>query len=67
MYEGIESQWLTYREAQRLVGLGRTTLWRLAKSGEIEVSYVGRAARINRSSLIDFMKRSAGASTGDLK
>jgi excisionase family DNA binding protein len=67
MYEGIESEWLTYREAQRLVGLGRTTLWRLAKSGEIEVSHVGRAARINRSSLIDFMKRSAGASTGDLK
>jgi excisionase family DNA binding protein len=40
--------------------LGRTTLWKLAGAGEIEVARVGRAVRINRESLTAYMKRSAG-------
>lgn len=35
-------EWLSYAEATELVGLGRTTLWKLASTGEIEVARVGR-------------------------
>jgi excisionase family DNA binding protein len=52
-------EWLSYAEAMELVGLGRTTLWKLVGAGEIEVARVGRAVRINRQSLTAYMKRSA--------
>jgi excisionase family DNA binding protein len=52
-------EWLSYAEATELVGLGRTTLWKLAGASEIEVARVGRAVRISRESLIAYMKRSA--------
>jgi excisionase family DNA binding protein len=55
----IEPKWLTYEEAQRLVGLGHTTLWRLVKSGEIKSAQVGRAVRLSRESLEDYMERAA--------
>jgi excisionase family DNA binding protein len=52
-------EWISYAEATELVGLGRTTLWKLAGAREIEVARVGRAVRINRQSLSAYMKRSA--------
>jgi excisionase family DNA binding protein len=55
----IEPKWLTYEEAQRLVGLGHTTIWKLVRSGEIKSAQVGRAVRINRESLEDYMERAA--------
>jgi excisionase family DNA binding protein len=56
----LHREWLSYAEASELVGLGRTTLWKLAGAGEIEVARVGRARRISRESLTAYMKRSAG-------
>jgi len=56
----LHREWLSYAEASELVGLGRTTLWKLAVAGEIEVARVGRARRISRESLIAYMRRSAG-------
>jgi len=47
--------WLTYREAQRLSGLGRTTLWILVRSGEVKAAKIGRAVRISRQSLEEYM------------
>ncbi len=58
MEKEIIAEWITYQQAQRLVSLGRTTLWRLVSSGEIEAARVGRAVRINRNSLLAYMKRS---------
>jgi excisionase family DNA binding protein len=55
----IQPTWITYEEAQRLVGLGRTTLWRLAGAGEIRTARVGRAVRINVESLEAYMQRAA--------
>ena len=55
----IEPEWITYEEAQLLVTLSRTTLSRLAKSGEIKTAQVGRAGRINRESLAGYMERVA--------
>jgi excisionase family DNA binding protein len=55
----IKPTWVSYEEAQRLVGLGRTTLWRLASTGEITTAKVGRAVRINVESLEGYMQRAA--------
>ncbi len=61
----VQPTWITYEEAQRLVGLGRTTLWRIcgSENSGIEVARVGRAVRINRASLEDYMKRAAEDAT----
>jgi excisionase family DNA binding protein len=60
-------EWISYREAQELTGLGRTTLWTLISASQIEAARVGRAVRINRQSLNAFMKRSAQGYTGVVK
>jgi excisionase family DNA binding protein len=60
MQTEIRSEWITYEEAQRLVGLGRTTLWRLVRAGEVKAARVGRAVRISRRSLEEYMERASG-------
>jgi hypothetical protein len=62
MQKEIEAEWISYEEAQHLTSLGRTTLWRICNTegAGIEVARVGRAVRINRASLMAYMKRSAG-------
>jgi len=58
--ENVAKEWLTYLEAQRYAGLGRTMLWQLAvKEGRIKYARVGRAIRINRRSLDEFMEHHA--------
>jgi len=52
-----EAAWISYAEAQRYSGLGRTKLWELVSTGEVEAAKVGRAVRINRESLEEYMKR----------
>lgn len=56
MQAEIVRNWLTYKEAEQLVGLSRTTLWKLIGAGEIEHRRVGRAVRINRESLEAYMR-----------
>lgn len=56
----IQPTWLSYRDAERLTGLSRVTLWRhISASNEIKVARVGRAVRINRQSLEDYLDRQA--------
>ena len=62
MQAEIVRGWLTYKEAEQLVGLSRTTLWKLIGLGEIEHRKVGRAVRINRASLDAYMNDEAFAS-----
>jgi excisionase family DNA binding protein len=62
MQTEIEPTWVTYEEAQRLTSLGRTTLWRICSSGEVKTARIGRAVRINRQSLEDYMERTAAES-----
>ena len=59
MQAEIVREWLTYKEAEQLVGLSRTTLWKLIGAGEIECRRIGRAVRINRESLEAYMRRGA--------
>jgi excisionase family DNA binding protein len=56
--EVVVKEWLTYPEAQQYAGLGRTKLWELVSSGEIRAARVGRAVRISRRSLDEYMERS---------
>lgn len=60
----LESEWLTYRQAQQISNLGRTTLWNLARQSEIKVARVGRAVRISRESLEKFMECKAQGVVG---
>jgi excisionase family DNA binding protein len=61
----VTREWVTYRQAEELSGLSRTTLWRLVSAGEVEAAKVGRAVRINCKSLDAYMRRSAvGSTTG---
>jgi excisionase family DNA binding protein len=52
-------QWITYEHAKRLSGLGRTKLWEIVSTGEVEAAKIGRAVRINRGSLDRYMRRNA--------
>jgi excisionase family DNA binding protein len=62
MHANIVRTWLSYKEAEQLVGLSRTTLWKLLSAGEIEHRKVGRTVRINRESLEAYMRREAEGS-----
>jgi excisionase family DNA binding protein len=52
-----EAAWVSYSSAQKYSGLGRTKLWQLISSGEVEAAKVGRAVRISRASLEEYMQR----------
>jgi excisionase family DNA binding protein len=56
-----EAAWLSYPEAQRFSGLGRTKLWQLISTGDVKAAKVGRAVRISRRSLDEYMESSAYA------
>lgn len=53
----LKREWLTYHEAVRFSGLGRTTLWKLAKDGEVQAAKIGKAVRFSRQSLHEFMEQ----------
>lgn len=55
----VEALWLSYPDAQKLSGLGRTKLWEIVCSGGIKAARVGRAVRISRRSLEAYMERAA--------
>jgi excisionase family DNA binding protein len=47
MQAEITREWVTYKQAEELSGLSRTTLWKLLSAGEIRAARIGRAVRIN--------------------
>jgi excisionase family DNA binding protein len=53
----VPREWLSYGEARHLVGLSRSTLYRLMESGAVKGARVGRSTRINRASLEKFMEQ----------
>jgi excisionase family DNA binding protein len=53
----IKSEWVSYRDAQKITGLSRVTLWRMVKDGLIPASKHGRAVRLHRESIDDLMWR----------
>ncbi len=65
MQAEITREWVTYRQAEEIAGLSRTTLRKLVGEGEIKIRRVGRAVRINRESLDAYMKREPEAPGND--
>jgi excisionase family DNA binding protein len=57
--ETVQREWLKAGDASRLSGLGRTTLWKLASTRQIQAAKVGKAVRFSRKSLEDFMEKSS--------
>jgi excisionase family DNA binding protein len=55
MQAEITREWVTYRQAEEIAGLSRTTLRKLVDDGDIQIRRVGRAVRINRASLDAYM------------
>ena len=51
--------WLTYKQASAYCGLGRTTLTKLVTSGVVPEARIGKAVRISKSGLDEFMRRNA--------
>ncbi len=57
MQAEITREWVTYKQAEELSGLSRTTLWKLLSAGEIKAARIGRAVRISRRSIDDYLER----------
>ena len=54
----ITPAWLTYKQSEAYSGLSRTTLWQLINSRKVKAARIGRAVRIERASLQEFMEQS---------
>ncbi len=59
MQAEITREWITYKQAEEVSGLSRTTLRKLVDGGQIRIKRVGRAVRINRASLDAYMNEEA--------
>jgi excisionase family DNA binding protein len=62
MQTQVTREWVTYKQAEELSGLSRTTLWKLLSAGEIKAARIGRAVRINRRSLDEYLEQAADSS-----
>jgi len=62
MQAEVTREWVTYKQAEEISGLSRTTLWKLLSAGEIKAARVGRAVRINRRSVDDYLERASEGS-----
>ena len=62
MQAEITREWVTYKQAEEFSGLSRTTLWKLLSAGEIKAARIGRAVRINRRSIDDYLERASEGS-----
>ena len=58
----VTREWVTYKQAEELSGLSRTTLWKLLSTSEIKAARVERAVRINRRSLNEYLDRASEGS-----
>jgi excisionase family DNA binding protein len=54
----VTPAWLNYKQSEAYSGLSRTTLWQLINARKIKAARVGRAVRIERTSLQRFMEQS---------
>ena len=57
----IKPEWISYRDAQKITGLSRVTLWKMTKEGLIPASKQGRAVRLHRKSIDALMWRGTDA------
>lgn len=56
METAVERSWYSYGEAQEYAGIGRTKLWELVSSGQLQASKIGRSVRISKTSLDEYLE-----------
>lgn len=61
MQAEVVREWLTYRQAEEVYALSRTTLRTLVADGTVKARNVGRAVRLNRASLDAYMNEKPAA------
>ncbi len=52
-----EKTWVSYREATEITGLSRGTIWKIISAGEVRAAKVGKAVRISRQSLEEYLEK----------
>jgi excisionase family DNA binding protein len=52
-----EREWLTIREIQKELAIGRTKAWQLVASGAVPAVKIGRSVRINRRDFEEWLAR----------
>ena len=65
MQAEVAREWVTYKQAEEIAGLSRTTLRKLVDERAIKIRRVGRAVRINRASLDAYMNGEVLAGEND--
>jgi excisionase family DNA binding protein len=50
------SEWLSLKDVQQLVGIGRTKAYELVTTGELPAVRVGRCIRVNRQELDEWLR-----------
>ena len=52
-----QSEWLSLKDVQQLLGIGRTKAYELVGTGELPTVRIGRCIRINRRELDEWLHR----------
>ena len=50
------SEWLSLKEVQQLLGIGRTKVYELVTTGELPAVRIGRCIRVNRQELDEWVR-----------
>ena len=50
------SEWLSLKDVQQLVGIGRTKAYDLVTTGELPAIRIGRCIRVNRRELEEWLR-----------
>ena len=50
------SEWLSLKDVQQLVGIGRTKAYELVTTGEVPAVRIGRCIRVNRRELDEWLQ-----------
>ncbi|RPF72462.1 helix-turn-helix domain-containing protein [Aurantiacibacter spongiae] len=63
----VEPICVRVNDAARMIGIGRTKLYELIASGEIETLKIGRATRVTTASLHAFARRYSQSEIGEAR
>ncbi len=50
------SEWLSLKDVQQLLGIGRTKAYELVTTGELPAVRIGRCIRVNRKELDEWLR-----------
>jgi excisionase family DNA binding protein len=52
----LDREWMTLREVQEMLSIGRTKAWQLVASGEVPAVKIGRSVRVSRKELEQWLE-----------